>query len=336
MRIGLTYDLRSEYLAMGYGEEETAELDRDETVAAIENTLRTLGHETDRIGHLRALMARLLAGDRWDLVFNIAEGLHGVAREAQVPALLEAFRIPYTFSDGVVLGLTLHKALTKRVVRDAGIPTAPFHVVETVADAAAVPFPAPYFAKPLAEGTGKGVTAASVVAGIGALGPVCEALLRRYRQPVLVEGFLPGREFTVGITGTGPAAEAVGTMEVLLREGAEEGVYSYANKENSEERVSYRLLRAEDDPVAARAEGSALEAWRVLGCRDAGRVDLRCDAAGVPHFLEVNPLAGLHPEHSDLPIVAALAGLSYRTLIRRIVDSAAARCNAETAGRVGP
>ncbi|MBX6321056.1 MAG: D-alanine--D-alanine ligase, partial [Rhodospirillaceae bacterium] len=123
MRIGLTYDLREAYLAAGYGEEETAELDSIETVEAVEGVLRRRGFETDRIGSVRDLAARLVAGDRWDLVFNFAEGLHGIGREAQVPALLDAWRIPYTFSDPLVLSLTLHKGMTKRVVRDAGIPT---------------------------------------------------------------------------------------------------------------------------------------------------------------------------------------------------------------------
>src|SRR4051812_23775661 len=107
MRIGLTYDLRSEYLAAGYGEEETAEFDRADTIDALEQALVALGHEADRIGNVRQLTQRLALGDRWELVFNIAEGLHGIAREAQVPALLDAFDIPYTFSDPLVMALCL-------------------------------------------------------------------------------------------------------------------------------------------------------------------------------------------------------------------------------------
>ena len=118
MKIGITYDLRDDYIAEGYTEEETAEFDHPRTIAAIEDTLQSLGYETDRIGHIRALARRLVAGNRWDLVFNIAEGLRGFGREAQVPALLDAWEIPYTFSDPLVLSLTLHKGLTKRVIRD--------------------------------------------------------------------------------------------------------------------------------------------------------------------------------------------------------------------------
>jgi len=264
-----------------------------------------------------------VAGERWELVFNIAEGLKGVGREAQVPALLEAYDIPCTFSDTLVMALALHKGMAKRVVRDCGVPTAPFAVVETMADLAAIELPFPLFAKPIAEGTGKGVTPASRVASASALRKLCRQLLERYRQPVLVETFLPGREFTVGIIGTGASAEPVAVMEVILNAEAEAGVYSYVNKEECESRVVYRLAA---DEQAKAAGAVALAAWRALGCRDGGRVDLRQDAGGRPLFLEVNPLAGLHPTHSDLPIMCTLAGIPYDALIGRIVESARRRC----------
>jgi D-alanine-D-alanine ligase len=325
MRIGLTYDLRSEYLAMGYSEDETAEFDRDETIEGIESALRRLGHATDRIGNVQRLAERLIRGDRWDLVFNIAEGMHGIGREAQVPALLDAYRILYTFSDPLVMSLTLHKAMTKRVIRDAGIPTADFAVVAMSDEANSIRFGPPYFVKPVAEGTGKGISSQSIVRRRKDLPQACCRLLDAYRQPILVERFLPGREFTTGVIGTGELAKVLGTMEVLLLPSAEESVYSYHNKENSEELVRYRLLQPGEDPMVRAVEDIALKAWRVLGCRDAGRLDLRCDAEGRPQFLEVNPLAGLHPEHSDLPIICSLAGISFEDLITRIVASAAER-----------
>ena len=327
MLIGLTYDLRDAYLAMGYGEEETAEFDQESTIAALEDALRALGHDTDRIGHAKQLAARLVRGDRWDLVFNIAEGMHGIGREAQVPALLDLYDVPYTFSDPLVMSLTLHKGVTKRVVRDAGVPTPDFALVESEADAASVDLPLPLFVKPVAEGTGKGVTPRSVVRHRSRLWPVCRDLVARYRQPALVETMCPGREFTTGILGSGDGASVVGTMEVILLPQAEANVYSYVNKERCEELVEYRLVTA-DEPVVAEAERVALAAWRALGCRDGGRVDLRCDGSGQPQFLEVNPLAGLHPEHSDLPILSTKVGLPYRELIGRIVDSAATRVTA--------
>ncbi|MEN6485432.1 MAG: D-alanine--D-alanine ligase, partial [Syntrophobacteraceae bacterium] len=265
MKVGITYDLRDDYLAEGYGEEQTAEFDKPETIEAIQETLESLGFETDRIGHVRKLVARLAAGDRWDMVFNIAEGVAGYGREAQVPALLDAYGICYTFSDPLVLALTLHKGMTKRVIRDLGIPTADFAVVESEWDASGVRLPYPLFAKPVAEGTGKGITASSKISTPEELRAVCRRLLGEYRQAVLVETFLPGREFTVGIVGTGAEARVVGSMEVLLKTRAEPDVYSYTNKERYEELVEYRPA---SDETAKDAERVALDAWRGLGCRD--------------------------------------------------------------------
>lgn len=322
MKIGIAYDLREDYLAEGYGDEETAEFDRLDTIEAIEETLQRLGFETDRIGNIRKLAARLVAGDRWDMVFNIAEGLRGFGREAQVPALLDAFEIPYTFSDPLVLSLTLHKGMTKHVIHDLGIPTPEFTVVETTSDVDAVDLPFPLFAKPVAEGTGKGISASSRIMTRKDLDSVCRRLLTAFDQPVLLETFMPGREFTVGITGTGEEALAVGAIEVLLKKDAEPGSYSYTNKKKFEEFVEYRLVK---DEAAQKAIEVSLAAWRGLGCRDGGRIDLRADAQGVPRFLEVNPLAGLNPDISDLPILCNLAGMSYQELLGRIIESALKR-----------
>ena len=325
MLIGLTYDLRQEYLDAGFTEDETAEFDRISTVEAIEAALRELGHTTDRIGHARQLISRLARGDEWDLVFNIAEGLSGIAREAQVPAILDVYGIAYTFSDPLVMALTLHKGLTKTIVKAGRVRTPAFAVIEGAADIDSIELPFPLFAKPVAEGTGKGISPTSVANDKAALAAVCEQLLVTYQQPVLVETYLPGREFTVGILGTGQCARPLGTLEIILRENAEEGAYSYVNKERCEELVEYRLVWADEDRQVRSAEQVALAAWRILGCRDAGRVDLRCDAEGRPNFMEVNPLAGLHPEHSDLPILASKVGRSYNELVEQIVESAAPR-----------
>jgi D-alanine-D-alanine ligase len=324
MLIGLTYDLRAEYLAAGYSEEETAEFDQQGTIDALVVALESLGHRVDRIGSARALINRLASGDRWELVFNVAEGLRGFGREAQVPAILDAYGITYTFAEPLAAAVCLHKGWAKLVVAAAGVPTAPFALLSASADAARVQLPFPLLAKPVAEGTGKGITPKSIVANHAELTAVSAELLDRYRQPVLVETFLPGREFTVGILGTDGAARAIGSLEIVLQRDAEPNVYSYSNKERCETLVEYRhVSRAE--PLVARAERIALDAWAALGCRDGGRVDIRCDGSGTPMFLEVNPLAGLHPSHSDLPMIASSIGMPYGELIRHIVDSAAAR-----------
>ena len=319
MRTGITYDLRDDYIAEGYNEEETAEFDQADTIDAIEQTLQDLGYLTDRIGNIKSLVKRLAYGDRWDIVFNIAEGVEGLGREAQVPAILDVYNIPYTFSDPLILSLTLHKGMTKRVIRDLGIPTPDFVVVHEEDDIDKVSLQFPLFAKPVAEGTSKGINAHSKITSRKQLLLVCRSLLSTFRQPILVERFLPGREFTVGIVGTGKDAVALGVMEVHLKDDAEKGVYSYINKENCEKLVEYRLA---NDSTAQTVQETALAAWRGLGCKDAGRVDLRADQKGLPHFLEINPLAGLHPDHSDLPIICKLAGITYHELINMIMESA--------------
>ena len=329
MHFGLTYDLREDYLRLGFSEEQTAEFDSPETVEALADALRAAGHTATRIGNVHHLVTRLAAGDTWELVFNIAEGLYGFGREAQVPALLDAYGIPYVFSDPLVLALALHKGMAKRVARDAGVPTPDFAVVSTPAEAAEVRLPFPLFVKPVAEGTSKGISASSRVDDAPALRRSCERLLARYAQPVLVETYLPGDEFTVGILGTGADAAVLGVLEVGLRPEAEAGIYSYHNKEHYADLVDYRLAGG---PAVAGVERVALAAWRALGCRDGGRVDVRLDAAGRPHFLEVNPLAGLHPVRSDLVILARLKGMTHAELIAAILGHALTRLGLAPAG----
>lgn len=328
LRVGITYDLRDAWLEAGYSELETAEFDRIDTIDSIAEALTRLGYRVDRIGHLQQLARRLVDGSRWDIVFNICEGMHGWGREAQVPALLDAYQIPYVFSDPLVCALTLHKGMTKDVVRAAGVATPDFAVISEPGQLRNVRLPYPLFAKPVAEGTGKGVSSESKINNPAELKSVCRRLLTEHKQPVLVERFLPGRELTVGIVGTGRKATAVGTLEIALLPEADAEVYSYRNKENCEELVEYRML--EEEKLRTRVESLALRAWRALGCRDAGRIDVRLDDAGAPNFIEVNPLAGLHPEHSDLPIMATKAGMEYVDLIGGIMNSAKVRCRRRT------
>ncbi len=325
LSIGLCYDLKEDYLSAGFAAEDVLEFDSEETVRGLEEALTSLGHRAGRIGRGVELARRLVGGERWDLVFNICEGIRGRSREAQVPALCELFEQPFTFADPLTCALTLDKAMAKRVVRDHGLPTADFALVSTADEAAAVDMPPPLFIKPAAEGSSKGVTGRSLVRERGELVPACRAMLEAYRQPVLVEAFLPGREVTVGIVGHGDAARVVGVMEVTFTDRAETAAYTALNKEEYVERVAYRLI--EGEPMAGEARELALAVFRVLGCRDAARVDLRCDAGGRLRFLEVNPLPGINHVRSDLPIMARLAGIPYRDLIGEIVASARSRYN---------
>ena len=318
MRIGVAYDLKSDYLAQGFSEEDAAEFDSEITIDAICDTLAGQGWQVCRIGNVKKLIEKLAAGERWDAVFNFCEGLKGVSREAQVPAILEVYGIPYVFSDALTMALTLDKAMTKRVVRDCGVPTPDFAVIEKIEDAAKIDLPFPLFLKPVAEGSGKGINAKSRVTNRDELKNTAADLLQKFGQPVLVETFLPGREFTVGITGTGPDAEVLGVSEIRQKENYVGHGYGFENKNYWEDKVDIRL--AEDEAAEAAGE-VALAAWRALRCRDGGRIDIRNDAHGKPNFIEVNPLAGLRPDYSDLCFISNFKGISYQALIGKIMEA---------------
>jgi D-alanine-D-alanine ligase len=322
MRIALVYDLRDDYRALGFSEEEVAEFDNVATIDQLAGALERLGCEVVRVGRGQALAARFVAGERFDLVFSIAEGVKGRSREAQVPALCELFDQPYLFSDVLTMAASLDKAVAKRLVRDAGVKTPAFAVAEKSASEIADWADFPAFVKPLAEGTGKGCEAASLVRNQAELQAAATRVIERYRQPALVEQYLPGREFTVGIVGNGDDARVLGVCEILLRENAEANIYSLHNKELCEELVIYAPA---DDEEARLAGTRALQAYRALECRDAARIDFRSDAKGEPYFLEANPLAGLNPWHSDLPILAAQNGIEFEALIGMILDAGLAR-----------
>lgn len=322
MNVGLVYDLRDDYLAQGHSDLDVAEFDSLSTLDAICESLTRAGCRTLRIGNVHALTRSLAEGNRWDLVFNLAEGMQGFGREAQVPALLEAYRIPYTFSDPLVMSLTLHKGLMKHVVRDLGIPTPRFKTVTNELDLQDLALNFPLFVKPVAEGSSKGVDRHSLVTDAEELSGRCHDLLATYRQPVLVEEYLPGEEFTVGILGTGDKARPLGVMEVRMSTDGVEPFYSYENKIHFTSRVTYRLAGGR---LAEQISAMAVRLWRSIGGRDAGRIDFRCDASGSPNFLEINPLAGLNPTYSDLPILARLQGISFDGLIHEILKSASER-----------
>lgn len=321
--IALAYDLKEDYLRAGFSPEAVMEFDSEDTIAGLEAAIAALGHRVVRVGRGRELSRRLVAGEHWDLVFNFAEGVAGRSREAQVPALCELYDQPYTFADPLTCALTLDKGIAKRVVRDHGLPTAPFAVVAGADEAARVDLPPPLFVKPVAEGSSKGVTARSLVHERAELPAVCAEMIEQFAQPVLVETFLPGREATVGIVGHGAAARVVGVMEVGFTARAETAAYTALNKDEYLDRVSYRLIDGE--PLAEHSRRLALAVFAALGCRDAARVDVRCDADGEPNFLEVNPLPGLNLVRSDLPIMARLGGIPFETLIGEIVESARGR-----------
>lgn len=324
MHIGLIYDLRDDYLALGWNKEKAAEFDTAETINALEQTIQSLGYKVTRIGNIKQLVNRLSKNERWDLVFNIAEGAFGEARESQVPALLDAYQIPYCFSDPLVLAVTLDKSLAKMIVDKANIPTAPFFKINKIEELQKVDLEFPLFLKPIAEGTGKGVSSSSYVTNKKELEKTAKELLTQFSQAVLVERFLPGREFTVGILGNGKEAEVVGVMEIIMSSSAENWGYSYKNKANYQDLVEYKLVY---DDAAKDAAEVAKNSWVALNCLDGGRVDIRLNHKGQANFIEVNPLAGLNPTDGDLIILAKKANMTYKQVIGKIIKSACKRHN---------
>jgi D-alanine-D-alanine ligase len=319
MRIGLTYDLRSWYLDRGYSMEDTAEFDKQETVDSIDMALRNMGYQTSPVGNCFQLIDALAAGERWDLVFNIAEGLYGDGRESVIPAILDQYRIPYVFSGPVVLGISLNKHLTRLIVSSAGVPVSPGMLITGPMDIEKCDLRYPLFIKPVSEGTGKGITEKNLISSKSELRERAGYLLTRFSQPALVEEYLPGREFTVGVIGSGDEAVAIGGMEIECKDNLP---YSVEFKENYQIFCKYIPMAAE---FAEECKTVALKVWRALGGVDAGRVDVKADRNGRMCFMEVNPLAGLHPVHSDLPILSNMIGIKFQELMEMIMKSAIKR-----------
>jgi D-alanine-D-alanine ligase len=314
--------------------DEFAEWDSPTTIAAVESALSHLG-KVIRLEANEDFPERLREA-RPEIVFNIAEGFHGVNREAHVPAICEFFGIPYSGSDPFTLSLCLDKARTKETLTFHGIPTPKFAVVEKIEDLEALgrPLSLPLFVKPLHEGSSKGITDSNLCWDRAHLLRQTEFLLENYNQPVLVEEYLPGKEFTCAVFGNGDEATVlpiVGMNFESLPKGALP-IYSFDAKfvwdrpENPLDifQCPARITRE----LQASIERVTLDAFRVLGCRDWARIDVRLDAVGVPNVLEVNPLPGILPDPADnscLPKAARAAGIGYDELIQNCLKYAAAR-----------
>jgi D-alanine-D-alanine ligase len=311
-----------------------------EPVEAIGAAIRELGHEPVLLEATRELPS-LLPGARIDAAFNIAEGFAGRSREAQVPALLELLEIPYTGSDPACLALCLDKSLAKRVVALAGVPTPAWISMrghERLPES--VGFPA--VVKPMAEGRSKGVVGNSVVHDEHELRAVVRELVARFDQPALVETYLPGREFSLGLIGE-RRPRVLPAMEIVFTDPAvSHPVYGYGYKQEilspgaahgAEPGVRFEVPAAVDTALEHELRRVARRAFEALGCRDVARVDLRLDGHGRVQFIECNPLPGLIPGVSDLCIVAEAAGLRYHELIAAILEPALRRLRAQRRGR---
>ncbi len=327
MRIGITFDLKSEGLAVpGQPDDFQEEFDSPQTVEAVADVFRRLGHDVILLGDGPAMLRRLL-DDPPEFVFNFAEG-HGIgrSREARVPAVLEMLGIPFSGSDPLTLAVTLDKDAAKTLVAAAGVSVPRGLAVRQPQDARQVPHSwFPVILKPAWEGSSKGIRRTSLVDDPANLLDTAAEMLRLYHQPVLVEEFVEGEEITVGIVGNDPP-EVVGVMQVVPRSRNPRFVYGLEVKRDYKNQVDYACPPRLPEAVLDRITDAALRSYRALGCQDVSRVDFRV-RNGEPIFLEVNPLPGLHPVDSDLVILARLAGWSYDRLIGKILEAALKRAH---------
>lgn len=334
MRIGITYNLSTEAAtAQGIPSDRADEFDSLETVQNIEKGIIAAGHEPVRLGFGLDAISRLKR-QPVDLVFNIAEGLYGRARESQMPAILDMMGIPYTFSDTLALSLALDKTVTKQVLMQNGINTPAFWSVdnpvqvETIIQSGSPRYP--LFVKPSREGSSMGINDNSRVTCDDELRNQVGELLAAYPgSSILIEEFLPGREVTVGVVGN-REPEVLGVMSFKLLSGTEKDFFYTPEIKHHWEK--YLVPECPADLTAdeyQKVRDLAVNVFKALHCRDCARIDMRFDANGEPSFMEINPLAGLTKGKSDIPVMAELMGLSYEDLIGRIIQAAVERIDAE-------
>jgi D-alanine-D-alanine ligase len=327
MRIGLSYDLK-ETIATQQASCDDAfeEYDSSETVELIAAALEAEGHTVTMLGGGREFLGKILH-DKVDFVFNIAEGRGTYrSREAQVPSILEMLDIPYSGSDPQCLAICLDKPLTKKLVASEGVSTPNWRVINDrqelrQIDTCAFPFPA--IIKPAYEGSSKGIRLTSVVEDAKQAIEVTESLLEKYQQPALVEEIILGDEVTVGIIGNSPP-NILGMMRIIPKQRDSYFIYNLDVKRNYLDLVEYECPAGLEEKVLQRIQVSSLRAFQALGCCDFARLDFRISTAGVPYFLEINPLPGLGA-HSDLVIIAKKMRWSHQQLINAVLNAALER-----------
>ncbi len=324
LKVGFTFNVKRVTPDPAGEQDDEAEYDSPKTLQAIREAIASWGHEVVDLEATQDLPLQL-ASTPVDVVFNIAEGFKGRSRESQVPSLLELLDIPYTGSDPAALSVSLDKALAKRMVRTHGILTPDYAVLQTGRERLPRELRFPLILKPVAEGTSKGVTRKSVVQDEAELREVARELVSKYRQPALVENYVAGREFTVGLLGE-RRPRVLPPMEIVfLDPGDPTPIYSFDMKQEWNDRIRYEVPARLAPRELDRLERAARECFGALGCRDVARVDFRLDADGRFHFIECNPLPGLAPGWSDLVLIAQAAGLEYRGLIGEILSFAIRR-----------
>lgn len=329
LKVGIAYNLKKGVRADA--EDAEAEYDSFGTIRAIRAALEGAGCSVALLEADAGFVERLKSAGV-DIVFNIAEGANGRGREAQVPAILSFLGIPFTGSDETTLALALDKAMTKRYLSAYGVRTPAYRLADSPAAKLRLRFPV--IVKPDCEGSGKGIGDLATAEDGDHLRAALERNLRLYGAPMLVEEFVPGREFTVGLLGNGKELAVFEPMEIRYRHGdPERGVYSYRVKTNWKEYVEYRCPADLPPQTSQALKRTAALIFRALGCRDFARIDFRLSRSGVPYFIEINPLPGLAPGYSDYPMLAGFCGVGYDALILSILRCALRRYGLVPAGR---
>ncbi|MCI0570541.1 MAG: ATP-grasp domain-containing protein [Myxococcaceae bacterium] len=325
LKVGFAYNVKRIKPTWDASEDSEAEYDAPSTLQAIREAIASWGHEVVDLEATSELPS-VLATTPVDVVFNIAEGFKGRNRESQVPAILELLDIPYTGSDPATLSIALDKALAKKVVRQAGILTPTFQLMTTGKERLIKEFTSfPLIVKPVAEGSSKGVVSKSVCHSEQELREVVRELVQKYRQPALVEEYVAGREFTVGLLGE-RRPKVMPPMEIIfLDKGEKTPVYSFQHKLDWNDRIRYDAPAKVDTATLERLRSASRGAFMALGCRDVARIDFRMDERGRVYFIECNPLPGLTPGWSDLVLIGQGCGMDYRTLIGEILSGAIRR-----------
>jgi len=323
LRVGFTFNVKRIKPEIDGRKDEEAEYDPPTTIQAVREAIAAAGHEVIDLEATTEL-PNVLAATPVDVVFNMAEGIKGRNREAVVPALLELLDIPYSGSDPAALSIALDKAIAKRIVRQHGILTPNFMTLTTGKERLPRDLKFPLIVKPNAEGSSKGVHRTSVVDTEAELREAAREMIAKYDQPALVEDYIAGREFTVGLLGE-RRPKVLPPMEVVFLANDAHPVYSFEYKQDWSSKIRYDVP-AQLEPSQLKAlERAARECFMALGCRDVARVDFRMDAQGRVYFLECNPLPGLTPGWSDLVLIAKAAGIEYPALISEILSGAIRR-----------
>ena len=326
VKVGVTYNLKHAEKPSETAPDAQAEYDSMDTVLAIASAIRSHGHQTVLLEADQTLPNRLLA-EKPDLVFNIAEGYGGRGREAQVPALLNLFEIPFTGSDATTLCLSLDKALTKRVLSSFHVPTPRFRLFSPDLPVRTGGLRFPVIVKPNAEGSSKGIADVCIANDAKMLKELVQKSFFLYGGDVLAEEFLSGREFTVGVLGNGETLRVFPPMEIVYHASPIAGynVYNYTVKQEYEKYVSYHCPA--EIPAGMEQELIRLSKtiFLALGCRDFARIDFRADEAGKLYFIEINPLPGLAPHYSDYPMLAEFCGMPHEELVYAVLRAGAER-----------